>query len=153
MSHLPPKIFLMLAIFSMAACSTNLTNSRVDLTYPTYADPSGVMTKFDRERMFNNCRSMGGLNEQSIFQRSNQVWSYRCNNRPIVIPKGFSKDQPYIYQDLTEGLSNPLRISEPTKPASTNTTDTLSEAKKKCADLGFKAATEDFGKCVLQLSK
>jgi len=29
----------------------------------------------------------------------------------------------------------------------------LDTAKKKCADLGFKSGTEDFGKCVLKLSK
>ena len=29
----------------------------------------------------------------------------------------------------------------------------LIEAKKKCADLGFKSGTEGFGKCILQLSK
>jgi hypothetical protein len=29
----------------------------------------------------------------------------------------------------------------------------LTEAKTKCAELGFKPATEAFGKCVLQLSK
>lgn len=30
---------------------------------------------------------------------------------------------------------------------------TLVEVKKKCSDLGFKAGTEEFGKCVLKLSK
>ena len=29
----------------------------------------------------------------------------------------------------------------------------LIEAKKKCADLGFKSGTEGYGKCVLQLTK
>lgn len=29
----------------------------------------------------------------------------------------------------------------------------ISDAKKKCSDLGFKTGTEQFGKCVLQLSK
>jgi hypothetical protein len=29
----------------------------------------------------------------------------------------------------------------------------MEDAKKKCADLGFKAGTEQFGNCVLKLSK
>lgn len=34
-------------------------------------------------------------------------------------------------------------------PAST----TIDDARAKCRDIGFKAGTEDFGKCVLRLSK
>lgn len=37
--------------------------------------------------------------------------------------------------------------AEPSKSAS------MDDYKKKCSDLGFKAGTEGFGKCVLQLSK
>ncbi len=33
------------------------------------------------------------------------------------------------------------------------TTSNLANAKVKCTELGFKSGTEDFGKCVLQLSK
>lgn len=32
-------------------------------------------------------------------------------------------------------------------------TSSINSAKEKCKDLGFKSGTEDFGKCVLQLSK
>ena len=43
-------------------------------------------------------------------------------------------------------------VREKTKPRAADSSY-LDEAKAKCVDLGFKLATEAFGKCVLQLSK
>lgn len=48
-------------------------------------------------------------------------------------------------------LESQLRLAQQTTPSQVQTT--LDMAKKKCAELGFKLATEGFGKCVLQLSK
>lgn len=41
----------------------------------------------------------------------------------------------------------------PSSPPSQKNIPSLSDAKDKCGELGFKQGTEGFGKCVLQLSK
>jgi hypothetical protein len=154
MNSLSSKIIFFPVLF-VIGCSTLREE-----VMPSARDPNGVMylknnsDSYARDKMVSNCRNLGGLNISSLYETPKgnvpeKRWYYKCNNRPIdsVLTK------QYLHQDLTEGISDPLRRIDPPKPASANTTSTLSEAKKKCADLGFKAGTEDFGKCVLQISK
>jgi hypothetical protein len=54
--------------------------------------------------------------------------------------------QPEVTKQVVPQVTLP---TTPIKPAEVD----LSDAKKKCSDLGFKSGTEGFGKCVLQLSK
>lgn len=54
--------------------------------------------------------------------------------------------QPEAIKQVAPPVSLP---SVPIKPVEID----LSDAKRKCTDLGFKSGTEGFGKCVLQLSK
>jgi hypothetical protein len=54
--------------------------------------------------------------------------------------------QPEVTKQVVPQVTLPTM---PIKPAEAD----LSDAKKKCSDLGFKSGTEGFGKCVLQLSK
>lgn len=59
-----------------------------------------------------------------------------------------------IYRESEHTLIKP--ISSPKVPAYQAPKSSgvgIDDAKKKCADLGFKSGTETFGNCVLQLSK
>jgi len=209
-------ITLLLAAY-LAACSSSPTNARLDLEYPTYEDPSGVMSRLDKDRMYYNCTRHGGLNEQSIYQISSQRWSYKCDKHPSLLKEkkkiaqiqsqtlnlkddikslrkvcsdsglksgtdefgncvdvkikeqvnklcrlyGGANDesikqmpnQVWSYKcrepDILTLLDEPKKIQSQTVNLSGN----INGAKLKCADLGFKSGTEDFGKCVLQLSK
>jgi serine kinase of HPr protein (carbohydrate metabolism regulator) len=52
-------------------------------------------------------------------------------------------------------INAPIQLVEQKKPAVAEKFDRLSleASKQKCTELGFKPATEGYGKCVLQLSK
>jgi cytochrome c551/c552 len=54
-------------------------------------------------------------------------------------------------QDVSKVSTGPAQSIE--QPNQQGERLTLESAKTKCAELGFKPATEAFGKCVLQLSK
>ena len=54
---------------------------------------------------------------------------------------------------LEEVKKEEVRLSRQRIMSGQDDRSALSDAKQKCIDLGFKPATEKFGKCVLQLSK
>ena len=57
-------------------------------------------------------------------------------------------------QEIEKQQQVNVQKTETIKPAnSENERLSLDASKKKCTELGFKPATEDHGKCVLQLSK
>lgn len=120
---------LFLATF-LAACSSNPTSARLDIEYPTNEDPSGVMSRFDKDRMYYNCTRYGGLNEGSIYQISSQRWSYKCDKHPSLL-----KENKKITQIQTQ--TQTLNIKED-----------LKSIKIACTNSGFKSGTEEFGKCV-----
>ena len=92
----------------------------------------------------------------------------------LCAPLNGLKSKPYLYSKtptydrysfVCNGFPEPRFATEPSNiapPQQTNNTyiqspennkNKLDEAKTKCTELGFKANTEGFGKCVLQLSK
>ena len=62
---------------------------------------------------------------------------------------GLSADS-VIYSRIC--INKDLLVKQAAKPLQTNTTS-IESSKLKCEELGFKPATEGFGKCVLQLTK
>ena len=58
---------------------------------------------------------------------------------------------PYATQASSTPMSRPTINSNP--PPATSNSISIKDAKSKCSDLGFKTGTEDFGKCVLKLTK
>lgn len=94
----------------------------------------------------------------------------------LCVPLNGLKSKPYLYNKtptydrysfVCNGFPEPKFVAEPTniapqqqpQPSTTyiqnseTTKSKIEEAKIKCNELGFKANTEGFGKCVLQLSK
>ena len=59
----------------------------------------------------------------------------------------FYKPAPTFQQNVQPNQQN-LQSSRTDSPQAS-----LEDAKRKCTELGFKAGTEQFGKCALQLSK
>ncbi|WP_216185611.1 hypothetical protein [Polynucleobacter sp. MWH-HuK1] len=57
------------------------------------------------------------------------------------------KDSEYTFSKPVSVYQAPAY--QPSPPATVG----MDDAKKKCADLGFKSGTEAFGNCVLRLSK
>ena len=79
-------------------------------------------------------------------------WTSECS-----IQKGGSQHRLFDSRrtQYEDDGPNAVRSSNPRGNVTSTGTSALSiqNAKTKCTDLGFKLGTEDFGKCVLQLSK
>lgn len=91
---------------------------------------------------------------------SNWEYSFSCVSKELPPVR-----QPLEAQNLKTGApslpqpetlnSQPVQLQEVNKTINNENMNRLSleVSKKKCTELGFKPATEDHGKCVLQLSK
>ena len=76
----------------------------------------------------------------------------------LQLCKSMAKEQSFIWMHTLKHPGLPAQNSRtnyaPSSSQSTaNSGASLEDAKKKCADLGFKMGTEGFGNCVLKLSK
>lgn len=111
---------------------------------PLSTDHIGLMQK--------RCSSYGGLDfsSQTTIHQSplgEKVIEYKCN---AANNKTQSPTLQSNFNTRTNSLNNNSNTpNTPTSPTSTS----IDDAKTKCVELGFKARTEGFGKCVLQLSK
>lgn len=150
------KIIFLPLILVIASCTVYDGNYSAAGTYlPTATSPGLIAVELNdnpeyaKDKMAVNCARLGGLDNSSITKSSGRwgfgyyYWSYRCNGlsvKPASLPLVQQTIQP----------QNQLLA-----PASSNTDlkAQIGEAKAKCADLGFKANTEAFGKCVLKLSE
>jgi len=80
----------------------------------------------------------------------------KYNSKAVFIKKeqGLMLIKPayslYYYECQTDNLSKPILNVDSMK---NNSPLDLSSSRQKCSELGFKAGTEGFGKCVLQLTK
>jgi hypothetical protein len=76
---------------------------------------------------------------QLLFNCKENLITFRDSSEKLT----FSKESPVdnILIELCSGYSKVQKTSK------------INEAKKECQGLGFKAGTEKFGKCVLELSK
>lgn len=86
---------------------------------------------------------------------------------PVLVKKkdgcllGCGSEYHEYYFDCEKKLpTTQIQTIPPTNPIIQNAPNTsqlnslsIEDAKKKCLDLGFKTGTEQFGKCVLQISK
>lgn len=79
-------------------------------------------------------------------------WTSACS-----IQKGVTRDRSFDpYRTQYDGEATPAGVhsaSGAVNSVGSSSKLTINNAKIKCVDLGFKSGTEDFGKCVLQLSK
>ena len=57
------------------------------------------------------------------------------------------------HRDSEHTFSKPQTYQAPVNQQYQSKAVGINDAKKKCADLGFKSGTEAFGNCVLKLSK
>lgn len=88
------------------------------------------------------CGSLNGVKRQpSVYTRfTNYVkYEFQCHGYTAPLPVVQQAVQPQV-QSIAPQNNN------------TNLKTQIEEAKAKCADLGFKANTEAFGKCVLKLT-
>jgi hypothetical protein len=91
---------------------------------------------------------------------ANAVFNKKIDGEAYRISKGCTRwcGSEYNYYEFSCEKNIPKRSLEtpksqiPIAPAPSQPVE-LDVAKKKCSDLGFKSGTEEFGKCVLQLSK
>jgi len=106
----------------------------------------------------NACSDLGGLDENSISQYTPEHVVINLGGSSWFRYKCVGKSTNKNY-DRSESNKNKYdsSIVNKTQPSSdyTPSTSTISieDAKKKCLEIGFKNATEGFGKCVLQLTK
>jgi len=95
----------------------------------------------------NQCSVYGGLLSgpytnpvYSILGES--FYEFRCN--------GFSK---FPDRNIPTPKGPQLELPQPSIPARLENSIGINDAKLKCSDLGFNFGTEEFGNCVLRLSK
>jgi hypothetical protein len=97
--------------------------------------PAGIL----EQRANEICSRLGGVKVRPTYSHTVPLgwkfYNYQCN--------GFTIAQPQIKQYA------------PTQPILQNQQQVipLDLAKSKCSELGFNQGTEEFGKCVLQLTK
>lgn len=90
------------------------------------------------------------VGEYSEYSFTCQKPDVRPVQQPIFQPPALRIVQPEVIQN-----NNPIEksIDSTQLPEKVGNKLSIDVAKIKCAELGFKPATEGFGKCVLQLSK
>jgi hypothetical protein len=134
MRKITPLMFL--TLMSLGGCASGLQ------TVPYMSNQSRIVLKqnaiYDTPKAAaqtaqNYCSQYGSeaINQGQDISGGYRFFTFDCVN-PKAKPSTFQPPQP-TYQ--------PLPIVS------------IDDAKKKCADLGFKAGTEQFGNCVLKLSK
>jgi hypothetical protein len=114
----------------LAACSTN----RLNIITPTSTDPTGVLSKFDKEEMYRNCTHYGGLNEESIYSITADRWRYMCEKHPSL-----QKQKSIQVQN-----EKPAQV----KSGTINLKDDLKSIRTVCADSTAKSDKEELEKCV-----
>jgi hypothetical protein len=125
--------------------------------------------------MRNQCASYGGLDLNSVRDTTTKTLGnhfgllkeYKCKGfheaqiNKIVVPLNAQNDEVKKLQaevsrlqELEKAKQEPIQPEVIIKNVSPESERfSLEVSKKKCAELGFKPATEGYGKCVLQLSK
>jgi hypothetical protein len=150
-------IFLGLVIIFLAGCA-------VTVTYRSEPPGATIMGEAHGGGLFHYVTPMT-LNYPSVTQTFNQGtcpiimsptarWPDGTTLEPIRLQL-CNRDSIWIlYKPAQTYHHNPppthqnLQSSGPDSPQAS-----LEDAKRKCTELGFKAGTEKFGKCALQLSK
>lgn len=100
------------------------------LKFEFFADCSSKKTRFFdviNNRMFDWTETFSSAGDQSAV-----LWDRSCND-----------NRSYMKKVSSAAISN----------GASSSGGSLDTAKEKCLDLGIKAGTESFGKCVLQMSK
>ena len=163
-------IFLV-AVLGLSACGTIRDFSSFDstLSEPTaanaYYGSLGVLSYSEdadiRSRAEQICSTRGGLLTAPRPKRlglGGQILGYQCKGFKPQVPQAPSPDAQVKTTSAPvqeKQINAPIQLVEQSKPAVTEKFDRLSldASKRKCTELGFKPATEGYGKCVLQLSK
>ena len=116
------------------SCSTYVYNGNVyrRTGYGSESEANQVARDFCAERGFNGDPSLGPA------MRWNEGYYYQIN----CAARKTIPDAPTA-----------LPINTPSSPAYIAPSVTITQAKEKCSDLGFKTDTEAYGSCVLKLTK
>jgi hypothetical protein len=104
------------------------------------------------------CSDLGRLDENSITQYipehvvvnlgGSSWFRYKCVGKSANKNYDISESNKNKYDSPIENKPHPTSGYTPSI-----STISIEDAKKKCVEIGFKTATEGFGKCVLQLTK
>jgi hypothetical protein len=160
-------IFLV-AVLGLSACGTNgvrdFSSFDSTLREPTAANGYwgtlgvlGYAKDADVLALANQiCSTRGGLLTAPFPVR--RVTNYQCKGFKPQVTQAPAQD-PQVKTTSApvqeKQINAPIQLVEQSKPAVAEKVDRLSldASKQKCTELGFKPATEGYGKCVLQLSK
>ena len=127
--------------------------------------------------MIRECEPFGGFKRGSAHKTSapppydkwgwnfgNTYWKYSCNGLKIATQKSStprfdcetklgSKASRNLVDQCVDAHSKNIPFLYPTIENTPKSNLSFDSYKTKCTDLGFKPGTQEFGKCVLQLSK
>ena len=105
------------------------------------------------------------VNNSRKFSSFEVTGKYKSNGKPLFtiqelyqvsdgfISIAFFSNRTSISEVRSEFNAGLTSVKIKTKNQSGETINNIDNTKNKCKELGFKTGTEDFGKCVLQLSK
>ena len=167
------ELFLLLSIFLLTGCNVLVRyGSEPPGAFLRYSD--GTDTPFTKAQgqgyapievpypqsdEFKSGGCMYVVTPSAQWPDGAQLGSYR-----LQLCKSMAQGQTFIWAHTLRrpDLSTPkpaINIPQGNQPspsnnaAVSNTGASIEDAKKKCADLGFKLGTEGFGNCVLKLSR
>ncbi len=141
-------IFVATLLFS--GCAANLyVQSDPPGAYALFKDGSSRAMPFYLEYSWSDEFKNGGCMDVNT---TAAVWpdGYRMDPTSVKLCKSSGNIFRYTFIRPQPSASiAPIVIKNSNSPPSVD----MASAKKKCLELGFKNGTEDFGKCVLQLTK
>jgi len=127
-------------------------------------EPGGDYLSYMRDQ----CAQYGGLDTNSVRDTTSKIFAnnfglvkeYKCrgvsdsHNKTITAPSSSQINQEYKPPTAAENTQD-IQTQElmPLKAPPVTERLSIELSKQKCEELGFKPATEGFGKCVLQLTK
>ena len=146
------RLLILSSLIFLMSCTSVNTNSQMYGTYPpnsstnyrgelTYDATLSLSKEAPIEVMEKLCAPYGGLDLASV-SHDEKKWdkatryTYICNKQKEIVPD-------------TTPTSTPTTTPTPTPTP----TVSIDDAKKQCSDIGFKAGTEKFGECVLELNR
>jgi len=171
------KFVVLITLGGLASCASEVSNRGVASQAPNTENQfTGIFATeaIGRPASFTPqvtqlCASLGGLESgptyagEGVFTR---FFQYRCKGpitKPLPSVANTEPTKSASESDLTQKSKSVEmeRVEISTRPVANNDGSSVSDgnrltleaSKRKCTELGFKPATEGYGKCVLQLSK
>jgi len=143
-----PLIFLIAGCAAVSGTSTSYCPSCTNSVWKSNGDAGGILLN---DKMSGDPRWLQGTADAYCKERGFSSSYVDMRTRGMDYDQLFDKVSYRFSCTGSKAIVNQSQTVLDKNQKDTNNLD-MDSAKKKCVDLGFKAGTEGFGKCVLKLS-